>query len=897
MLDAHPTCTACDLHEGARSVGIPMRKLHSAPKQCAPAIVLVGEKPSAEEDRTGSVFRGPIGKLYGGAYGGFLHAACAKAGHPAHIYGTNIVRCAPPGGTSPTASHWKHCLLHLQADVACLRQLHGGPIILLACGGPASKALVGSSLRGAFRRQGAYWGPDPDVRVFATFSPGVLARNKDPSLRDAVQDHLDLVKDFIVHGKIPTLLDVPRLWGCWDKFPEDVTDRRVSLDLETYGAVAGLPKQTVFHPERSIHVDKCPREQLIQTIGATVRVNGKDQHSVWVYPDDLDKFMLFAHGAPDGTIWFGQNFVFDVLYCRAGSSRLRRLFSRPLFLKRKWLLGELMVSNYLDSDVRWERSQKALAPLLRVFEYDEASDLSTGFRYDSKWDDELHAYNTTDTSVALACDDKLRERIAKRYGTNSAKLSGYSRQWYSDRVWDCVEMSENGVAMDLKRLLALDRKTAGRMRHMWGFAWRRWQRKIAGPGSVEDQTAMVTDAVKVAGLVGSRLIRKTKGSAKEPPRYCCDKANRNILIGKLRRNSPEYLQMKVMNLYAKWGKLHSSYTQPLLHDRKKGCLVKLPGLNRAMAYPQWYPIPANVDPQDEKVAGTKQSRFSCRKPSLPTFPRLIKGAIVGRYPGGQITKGDSSQLELRVMALLSGDSVMLADFRRGADPHTEMGILILQALYDIMQTANAPHVFGVPRVWLGDLLADPSAITKKTPGFNKWRQIGKVVNFAIGFRGTAETVQQSIRRDTGVELSRGVCQGIVARTDEKCHGLRSWQDDLIEQAIDQRYLEIPLTGGGRLFIGARSDIIEAYSQTICNILVQAVAAQIVQSAQREIGDIVAGSDMLIFDNDYDAIGIDHRARDTAQVTSLLRAHMTNPQYFQDLCSVLGRTVPLEVEIN
>lgn len=897
MLDAHSACTACDLHEDVRSVGIPMRRLHDAGCVMAPVIVLVGEKPSVEEDRLNRVFVGPIGKLYDKAYGGWLHTVCRQAGHPVHIYGTNIVRCAPPGGSSPTAGHWGPCLPNLHRDMADLEAAHGGPVILLACGGPPAKALIGSSLRGAFRKQGRPYAGNPDTRVFATFSPGMLARNKDPSLRDAVQDHLALVRDFIIHGEIPTTLDVPRLWHCWDKFPGNVTDPRVSLDLETYGAVANLPEQTVFHPERSIHVDGCPREDLIQTIGATVRVNGVDQHSVWVYPDDVLRFLAFAHSAPKGTIWFGQNFVFDMLYCRAADLSLRYLFSRPYFLKKGWLLGELMVSNYLDSDVRWERSQKALAPLLRVFEYDEASDLSTGFRYDDKWDDELHAYNVTDTSVALACDDKLRERIARRYGKDSAKLSEYSRRWYSDRVWDCVEMSAAGVSLDLDVLMCLDAKTGARMHRMWAFAWERWMRRIAGPGTVKDQIEMMTDAVKVAGLVGSKLISKTKGTGKKPARYCCNKANRNILIGKLKRNSPEYLQMKVMNLYAKWGKLHSSYTQPLLYNRKTGCLWKIPGLNRAMAFPQWYPIPAHVDPQDEAVAGTKQSRFSCRKPSLPTFPRVVKGAIVSRYPDGQITKGDASQLELRVMALLSGDPVMIAEYERGIDRHLETGVLILRVLLDVMQSSGGASAYGVRRPWLETLLADPTQITKNTPGIRKWRQMGKVVNFQIGFRGTPPGVQQSIRRDTGAEMALVVCDGIVSRTNTKYRGLRSWQDDLIEKAIDQRYLEIPLTGGGRLFLGSRQDIIEAYSQTICNILVQAVAAQITQSAQREIGDIVADSDILIFDNDYDAIGIDHRGRDTGRVQALLGTHMTGPQYFHDLCETLGRTVPLEVEVS
>jgi len=85
----------------------------------------------------------------------------------------------------------------------------------------------------------------------------------------------------------------------------------------------------------------------------------------------------------------------------------------------------------------------------------------------------------------------------------------------------------------------------------------------------------------------------------------------------------------------------------------------------------------------QTVAAT--GRLSCTEPNLQNIPirdeygRLIRKAFIA--PEGHVFTGsDYSQIELRVLAALSGDESLIADFRAGKDIHR----------------ATASRVFGIP---------------------------------------------------------------------------------------------------------------------------------------------------------------------------------------------------------
>jgi DNA polymerase-1 len=93
-------------------------------------------------------------------------------------------------------------------------------------------------------------------------------------------------------------------------------------------------------------------------------------------------------------------------------------------------------------------------------------------------------------------------------------------------------------------------------------------------------------------------------------------------------------------------------------------------------------LPLQIDPADGRVhttfnqAGAATGRLSSSNPNLQNIPmrteqgRAIRRAFVAG-PGMSLVGADYSQIELRVMAHLSGDTALIEAFRSGADVHAE----------------------------------------------------------------------------------------------------------------------------------------------------------------------------------------------------------------------------------
>lgn len=71
-------------------------------------------------------------------------------------------------------------------------------------------------------------------------------------------------------------------------------------------------------------------------------------------------------------------------------------------------------------------------------------------------------------------------------------------------------------------------------------------------------------------------------------------------------------------------------------------------------------------------AGTRSGRLSTRDPGLHMIPSgksPIKERFISRYSNGLILQCDFSQLEVRILAVVSGDPGLKGVFQRGEDPH------------------------------------------------------------------------------------------------------------------------------------------------------------------------------------------------------------------------------------
>jgi DNA polymerase-1 len=139
-------------------------------------------------------------------------------------------------------------------------------------------------------------------------------------------------------------------------------------------------------------------------------------------------------------------------------------------------------------------------------------------------------------------------------------------------------------------------------------------------------------------------------------------------------------------------------------------------------------LPRLVNPDTGRVhtsynqAVATTGRLSSSEPNLQNIPirtaegREIRRAFVARDPDWVLVDADYSQIELRILAHLSGDQGLIRDFMEDADVHQR----------------TAAKVMGV----------DPSAVTPEM------RSRAKVVNFGIVYGMGARGLAQSLDIDT-----------------------------------------------------------------------------------------------------------------------------------------------------
>ena len=210
----------------------------------------------------------------------------------------------------------------------------------------------------------------------------------------------------------------------------------------------------------------------------------------------------------------------------------------------------------------------------------------------------------------------------------------------------------------------------------------------------------------------------------------------------------------------------------------------------------------------QAVAAT--GRLSSSDPNLQNIPvrtdegRRIRRAFVPEG-GCRMLAADYSQIELRIMAHLSGDEGLLGAFAKGQDIHR----------------ATAAEVFGVP----------PHEVTADQ------RRSAKAINFGLIYGMSAF----GLAKQLGIE--RDAARTYVDRYFERYPGVRAFMDRIREQARDQGYVETVF--GRRLYlpdIKARNPQIRAAAErTAINAPMQGTASDIIKRAMIDLDAwLVAG---------------------------------------------------------
>jgi DNA polymerase len=167
---ASRACQACDLWKiGTQTV------FGEGPSDAA--LMLVGEQPGDQEDRTGHPFVGPAGRI--------LDRALSEAGiDRTLVYVTNVVKhfkWEPRGKRrihkKPNAAEIGACRPWLETEIALVK-----PRVIVCLGSTAAQALLGKSFRVTAHRGERVESPLAPV-VMATVHPSSLLRAPDEESR------------------------------------------------------------------------------------------------------------------------------------------------------------------------------------------------------------------------------------------------------------------------------------------------------------------------------------------------------------------------------------------------------------------------------------------------------------------------------------------------------------------------------------------------------------------------------------------------------------------------------------------------------------------------------------------------------------------------------------------
>ena len=217
-------------------------------------------------------------------------------------------------------------------------------------------------------------------------------------------------------------------------------------------------------------------------------------------------------------------------------------------------------------------------------------------------------------------------------------------------------------------------------------------------------------------------------------------------------------------------------------------------------------LPAAVNPDTGRLhthysqAWTATGRMQSNDPNLQTIPvrkergRDIRAAFVPRDDQHLLLSADYSQIELRVMAELSGDPAMLEAFTAGADIHT----------------TTASKVFKVP----------VDEVTREM------RDKAKTVNFGIIYGISAFGLQQRLN------IPRAEASELIENYFEKYPGVRSYIDDTIAFARKHGYVSTR-TGRRRYIrdINSKSRTVASAAERLAmNSPIQGTAADMLKLA-------------------------------------------------------------------
>ena len=241
-----------------------------------------------------------------------------------------------------------------------------------------------------------------------------------------------------------------------------------------------------------------------------------------------------------------------------------------------------------------------------------------------------------------------------------------------------------------------------------------------------------------------------------------------------------------------------------------------------------------------KMAGTITGRFSCSKPNLQQIPRDKVFRSLFKAPDGKtFVIADYSQMELRVAALVTGETKLLQAYEEGKDIHALTASMLLNK--------------------------KPEEISKDE------RQIAKAVNFGLLYGQGHKGLRDCAESKHGVTLSEEEAKTYREAWFKAYPGFALWHKRTAFQSYQSLSITTPL-GRKRKFTFSKE--VDTYTANKAyNMPIQGGAAEVMLAALGRLPNLLSGLDAKPIAVIHDEVIVETSLTDAPQVVKALEDAM------------------------
>jgi uracil-DNA glycosylase family 4 len=720
-------CMLCRLHQ---------TRLHAVPGHGNEhaQILLVGEAPGEEEDKSGFPFVGPAGDL--------LNEILTSIGlDRSAIRISNTIHCRPPDNRSPLNDEVAACKGYLVEEIAAIR-----PKVIVALGGSALSALSGKTRVGENR--GKLLLPKSDVRIgtamlIGTYHPSAYLHDHRRSTYDAIAEDLKLAMRLaygeiteqarnvaeatreLVYGKTLSYANIASALA-------SLGDAHViACDLEWTGVL-----------DERIHWPWTPKTE-VYSIALCGRVNGvlKSVGLELPLPEDandllqtfFNSHLSIFHNAQADLIWLKElGFTINL----AGDSML--------------LASLIDEGQALGLDVL-ATSKAGLLPNWKAPVWPHRP------QTDSEWN-LLFQHNCGDVEATLLLMEALYHELDTLDATERTNIKRFYRELLLPVVPAFVDIAFNGLpvtAEGLKQTIDESYQTLHALAQEFG--------NLIGL-DVKGAESCAMSNVKAPQVLRLYFGIEVDGSSEEALDAYKDQRPIQLIQG-IRH------ERKFLGTYLEpWYELAQ-------RDGRLRSIYRLSGVRTG-----------RTSAELSGLVGTK------RGGSVQVAPRelRIRKQIEAR-PGWKIVSADMSAAEMRVAAWLANERTMIRLFREGADLHMRTAMEVaksatLKTALALLQLAEVSFENAVEAL----LTYSPKEIISRFPEWFELRQKAKGTNFGLIYGAGVDTYMDYCKREYNVAMSYEEASGSRTAYFNLYSDLQPWHRRAEAEWHERGYTLTPL---------------------------------------------------------------------------------------------------------